>query len=62
MEYPWSFIYKFKTNVPKLTIPPKCSYIISQKILHQQKENEKQYLDTIWNSLNEDQKKYFCEN
>jgi hypothetical protein len=62
MDYPWSFVYKFKTDVPKLSIPPKCSYSITQKILNQQKESEKQYLDKIWNSLSMEQKHYFYEN
>jgi hypothetical protein len=58
-QFPWSFKYRFLPTVPKITIPHDCSTQMKERIEKVQQERTNEYLNKIWNTMNEEQKMWW---
>lgn len=53
---PWSFKQRFISTLPKFTIPSDCSNEMKERIEKIQQERTQNYLEQLWNTMNEEQK------
>ncbi len=56
MELPWSFRQRFTSTLPRLNVPMDCSKDMKQRLEKIQEERTKNYLEQLWNTMNEEQK------
>jgi hypothetical protein len=56
MELPWSFKQRFISTLPRINVPVDCSKEMKQKLEKLQEERTKNYLEQLWNTMNEEQK------
>ena len=56
MNLPWSFTQRFTPTLPKINIPIDCSKEMKQRLEKFQEERTKNYLEQLWNTMNEEQK------
>lgn len=60
MQYlPWSFKQRFISTLPKLNIPNDCSKEMKMRLEKFQEERTQNYLEQLWNTMNEDQKMWW---
>jgi hypothetical protein len=56
---PWSFKQRFIPTLPKLNIPNDCSKEMKMRLEKFQEERAQNYLEQLWNTMNEEQKMWW---